>query len=175
MDLVVARPDDVDAIMALRDAAATWLLGKGVQQWRPGELPRTVIERRVAAGDTFVARGGADGIHATVTIDFADEHTWGSRGVDGTAGYVHTLVVHPDAAGDGLGREIMRWSEARVAAQGRVACRLDCAEGNAALQDWYRRLGYVHVGRRDYGSAWFAVVLLERRLAARGSEPTTAT
>lgn len=39
MELVVAGPEHVDAILELRDAAATWLLGKGVRQWQPGELP----------------------------------------------------------------------------------------------------------------------------------------
>ena len=70
-------------------------------------------------------------------------------------------------AGDGLGRQIMRWAEARIATHGRVLCRLDCAERNTALQAWYRSQGYVHVGRHDYGAAWFPVVLMERRLAPR--------
>lgn len=164
MDLVVARAEHVDAVLALRDAAAVWLLAKGVQQWTPGELPRTVLSRRIEAEQMFVLPDLRGGLRATVTIDFADEHTWGARGDDGRAGYVHTLVVHPDAAGLGLGQIIMRWAERRIVAGGRDLCRLDCAERNLALQAWYQKLGYRHVGRRDYGTAWFSVVLFERAL-----------
>jgi GNAT superfamily N-acetyltransferase len=91
-----------------------------VRQWQPGELPRAVVARRIAAGETFVAPDGGGGIRATVTLDFADASTWGERGDDGTAGYVHTLVVDPAAAGDGIGRQIMPWAEVRIAARGRV-------------------------------------------------------
>jgi ribosomal protein S18 acetylase RimI-like enzyme len=164
MHLIVARTEHVEAVLALRDAAAEWLLDKGVQQWTPGELPRRVVARRIEAGETYVLPDSHGRIRATVTIDFADEHTWGVRGADGRAGYVHTLVVHPDVAGSELGRRIMRWAEGFIADAGRVLCRLDCAESNDALRNWYRQLGYREVGRREYGTAWFSVVLFERAL-----------
>jgi ribosomal protein S18 acetylase RimI-like enzyme len=103
---------------------------------------------------------------ATLTLDLADEQTWGERGTDGRAGYLHTIVVAPDHIGAGLGRALVRWAEQSIREMGRQLSRLDCSEANEQLRLWYRQQGYEEVGRKDYGDRWFPVTLLERDLGA---------
>ena len=43
----LASRDDVAAVVDLRDGAARWLLGRGIEQWRSGELPTGWFERLV--------------------------------------------------------------------------------------------------------------------------------
>lgn len=160
----LARDADIDAVLALRDRAAIWLQGRGIDQWEVGQLPRAVVERRFGANTLFVLRDCDDGLLATITVDFEDVHTWEQRGLDAEAGYIHTVIVAPEHAGEGIGVRLIEWAEARIVEHGCTTSRLDCAEGNPLLREWYRGLGYREVGRRDYGDVWFPVTLFERHL-----------
>ena len=159
-----AGQDDVDAILELRNQAAIWLADRGINHWKAKPLRRAVIDRRLQNRETFVIRSVNGALIATLSLDFDDEFTWGPRGADGMAGYVHTIVVAPERIGDGIGRWFVQWAEQEIVKSGRHLSRLDCAEGNPGLRAWYRRLSYREVGRRDYGDAWFSVTLFEKEL-----------
>jgi GNAT superfamily N-acetyltransferase len=172
LDIELADTADAVAVLRLRDSAANWLGRRGIEQWRPGELPLRVVEERIAVSHSFVLRSREDTrLVATVTISFDDEFTWRPQGLDGLAGYVHTLVIDPILIGSGLGQRLMNWSETYIADAGRRLCRVDCAEGNPKLRSWYLNLGYKEVGRREYEEAWFPVTLLQRNLTQPSPAP----
>ena len=80
----------------------------------------------------------------TLALQWSDDETWGD--IPGDAGYVHGLAIRRDFADQGLGRELLRWAEARVAASGKKYLRLDCVAENRALNEYYRRAAFSYRG-----------------------------
>jgi protein-tyrosine phosphatase len=155
-----ATVEDAAAVVRLRDAAAEWLLSRGIEQWRPGELTNVRIAARAEAGELFVCR--VDGVvAAAVVVADQDSAVWGA--VAGDAGYVHTLVVDRRHAGRGLGRRVLAAVE-RLIATRHARARLDCVSTNTRLRAYYRDAGYREVGERDLGAGWSPVTLFEKRL-----------
>lgn len=163
--IVVASVEDVDTVLSLRDEAATWMVEHGINQWSPGELPRGMIEDRVAEGSVFLVRARYGKPVGTVTVLWSDELIWGQRPPD--AAYVHMLVVAEGLRGTGLGPALLAWVEARAAERGRRFARLDCIRDNRRLRDWYEDAGYVHVGDKEFTEPSWArpVALYEKRLS----------
>lgn len=169
--VVTASAADVEVILALRNEAAHWLIERGIDQWFPGETPRSWIENRVSEGSAFLLLGPDAKTIGTVTVLWSDEVMWGDRAAD--TGYLHMLIVTSRMRGTGLGRALLVWAETHVAARGRPTCRLDCASGNRRLRQWYEQAGYVHVGDKEFDQPSWArpVALYEKRLLA----PETGT
>lgn len=145
--LEVAGTADVDALLVLRDELAAWMEASGIDQWHPGELAREKVASWVEAGLVLVrpARHGDAGdvpLLGAIAVLPDDPEFWGATGEDGTAGYVHLLMVRRQAHGRGLGDELLGGAEARIAATGRGLARLDAASDNARLSAWYERRGY---------------------------------
>jgi GNAT superfamily N-acetyltransferase len=76
--------------------------------------------------------------------------------------YLNRLAVVPARWGEGLGRFCMADVEARARAAGAHAVRFDAVAANAALLQFYRRLGYVERGPHRIGA--LAVTCFERVL-----------
>ena len=161
--LVAGTTADAHAVVGLRDTAAEWLLSRGIEQWRPGELAVDVLAAKAAAGQLYVRREqGA--IVAAVVITWSDPAIWGVD--DGAAGYVHTLVTDRRHSGRGLGLSVLADAEQLIAGQGRSRVRLDCVGTNDGLRAYYRAAGYHEVGERSFGagSSWSPMTLFEKRL-----------
>ena len=163
--VVEATDSDTDALLGLRDAAARWLLDRGIDQWRVGEIPYS-WER----GDdyfVFVLWHGEDRV-GTVTILWDDPVIWGEQPV--TAGYVHNLIVARPFGGQGLGLGLLQWAENYVAGSGRSLARLDCGARSRKLRDLYESVGYRWV--RDQQYTWLgpdqALALYEKVLPDGG-------
>jgi protein-tyrosine phosphatase len=152
---------DAAAVVRLRDAAAEWLLSRGIEQWRPGEASEAGVVARAGAGELFVVRD-RDEVVAAVVIVSSDPEIWGAR--PGDAGYVHTLVIDRRRAGHGLGRRVLARAEAHIAGRGATYARLDCVAGNDRLTAYYGDAGYTEVGRRTFDRSWPPVALFEKRL-----------
>src|SRR5699024_10911772 len=156
VELVLAGAADAEAIVALRDHLARWQISRGISQWQPGEINPDVVAAQAAGGQWFVLRAesGAVGspVRATARVINADTHTWGAeQGADGTAGYLHALMVHRDFAGRGLGAAVLTWFEQFTLACGRLVGRLDCVATNRPLRRYYTGHGYTEHGVTDFG------------------------
>ncbi|MGC0271470.1 GNAT family N-acetyltransferase [Pseudactinotalea sp. Z1739] len=170
--MAMATAADAGGIVALRDHLARWQISRGIQQWRPGEVDPAVIADQASGGQWFVLRdlsgsGGAAGVIATARVLNADPHAWGSDlGNDGTAGYLHALMVHRDHAGQGLGAAVLCWFERFTLACGRTLARLDCVAGNAVLRAYYTGHGYHEHGITEFGPdrQWRPVMRLQKVL-----------
>ena len=159
---------------SLREEAARWMVDRGVEQWWPGELPRTLIQDRVADDQVFLfLLEPIREVIGTVSVAWSDETCWEKRSDD--AGYVHMLVVAAPFRGQGRGRQLLDWAERYIAASGKRWARLDCVRTNSALRRWYESQGYVHVGDRDFTvPAWASpVALYEKLLPAVSPFPAT--
>ena len=139
LELTQAAPEEAAAIRAMMAEVTTWLLERGIRQWTEAP-PAGYLAEKARRGELYVARQGAP-IVGTLSLQWADPETWGARPAD--AGYVHNLAVRRAFAGHGVGRRLLEWAEAQVAAAGRPYLRLDCWAENPALIRYYEQAGYV--------------------------------
>jgi protein-tyrosine phosphatase len=152
MRVSTACSKDVEGLVALRDDLARWLLGRGVDQWRPGEVRRDWIEHEVAQGFVHVVRR-RDQLVATVTVTWEDPIVWSDQ-IE-SAGYLHRLMVDRRWAGHRVGAVLLAWAEAHIRASGRTIGRLDCVRSNRELRDYYESFDYKLVGYQDFPDiAW---------------------
>lgn len=74
-------------------------------------------------------------------------------GYDGHRGWINYLAVEPNRQRQGLGRRLMAWAEAALAARGCPKINLQVRQGNEAVLGFYAALGYaddrvVSLGKR---------------------------
>ncbi|MFH8371225.1 N-acetyltransferase [Streptomyces sp. NPDC018031] len=167
----LADHSDIPELIRLRDAAARWQQGSGIDQWRPGELGADHFAARLRDGEVWLATLGPDGPSAGAwELWWEDVAAWGPQ--PPVAGYVHRLMTDRETAPPGAGRTMLAAAERRIAAAGRTLCRLDCLSNNARLRRYYQDAGYTVVGETPakHGDAGkrYAVTLLEKRLAPGG-------
>jgi protein-tyrosine phosphatase len=154
-----ATPDDADSVFALLEAAAEWLVSRGIRQWLPGEVPMDWLLGRIAAGEVWVATlEGA--LVGSFRLIWSDEPSWGVQPDD--AGYVHGLVVNRGFAGRGIGRRLLERAEQIVAEAGKPYLRLDCLTPNDALVEYYLCAGFRLAGEKRWEQR--ATQLFEKRV-----------
>jgi protein-tyrosine phosphatase len=168
--LSVRRADeaDVPVLVGLRDAAARWQIGRGIDQWKPGELGDDHFRARLADGEVWLATLGPGGpVAGAWELWWADPAAWGTR--PGAAGYVHRLMTDRGTAPPGTGLRMLAEAERRIADAGLDLCRLDCLADNAGLRAYYAAAGYTVVGEQPAKSGGpkgsYAVTLLEKPVA----------
>ena len=129
----------------------------------PEEFPRGPYEESIAAGEVYLLRRGGAPV-GMLLLQWSDRELWGDVPED--AGYVHKLAVRRAYAGEGLGREMLRWAEGEAAAAGKRYLRLDCMADNPPLRAYYERAGFEPRGV-VYGAGWSAC-LYEKRVGVYG-------
>jgi 8-oxo-dGTP diphosphatase len=147
--LARATPADVDAFIALLEAAASRLTARGIAQWRPGSFAaaRTAIEHAQAAGELRVAR--IDGrLAAGLIVSARPDPIWSGLG-HARAVYLHRLVAATGFAGSGIGARVLAEVEREAREAGLEYARLDCVADNVKLARWYQSLGYFPRGTVD--------------------------
>jgi GNAT superfamily N-acetyltransferase len=157
-----AHLDDAPALHALRIQVENWLAGKGLVQWGQGRVPLETIRSQIDQGLWWLHRDG-DQIKAAMLVLEADPDFWGAAGEDGSAIYVHSLMVDRSAAGQGLGTRILEWAARHGRSLGKDVFRLDCAEHHWRLRAFYRSQGFIEVGRHELPGV-FACTLMEKSL-----------
>jgi|GEM_PF-220264 ribosomal protein S18 acetylase RimI-like enzyme len=156
-----ASDTDLDAFVELHEEAARWLWDQGIHQWEPGAFQKEWLAEPVQRGEVYLAWQG--GVPAgSIILQWADEYTWGPRPDD--AGYVHGLRVRRSAAGQGIGRALLRWAEAYAAQSGKTYLRLDCTPDNPRLIDYYLSAGFTRAEDIEIEPGW-TPARFERRIA----------
>jgi ribosomal protein S18 acetylase RimI-like enzyme len=159
-----ATDADAEAIVALRDAAARWMQGRGIAQWAPGEVGIAEMRHLVREGRVVVVRLGGRVVAAAQLVS-EDPDVWGDQADPSL--YVHGLVIDRSHAGAGLGRAVLSQVERRAVADGARYLRLDCVAGNAALRAYYCEAGFAEVGHRSFGEWRHPTTLLQKELGRR--------
>jgi ribosomal protein S18 acetylase RimI-like enzyme len=131
-------------VLSILEEAARWLECREIEGWKPGSFCRRRIADRIGRGEMYLARLAGRSF-GTFALQWSDEEVWGDVPED--AGYVHGLAVRRDFAGQGLGRELLRWAEERAALSGKEYLRLDCLAENRRLNEYYERAGFRRRGR----------------------------
>jgi GNAT superfamily N-acetyltransferase len=135
-----ARPDEIEAVLAVLADAAAWLQTQGVEQW-PDRFPTDWVMPAIGAGETWLAEREGQ-IVGSLVVQWDDALFW--DGYPSDAGYLHRLAVRRH--GGGLGARLLLWAEDHAAAEGKTYLRLDCVASNESLRAYYERAAYQYVG-----------------------------
>jgi ribosomal protein S18 acetylase RimI-like enzyme len=158
-----AQPADASDVEALLDAAATWQQSRGIGPWTPGRFGDE-IHLAIASGELFVARrdGALVGCFLLEAHDSPVFSRWlKEQGRDAApAAYLGRLAVAREAAGRGLGLELLDAACAIAGGSGIEYVRLECPADNLRLRRYYLDAGFEHCGdvhvRGPNGEHWVA-------------------
>ena len=152
MEIRLASAADLDGVAAVYDAIHdAEAEGKAVTGWARGVYPtRATAEAALARGDLFVLEeGGAilgTAVINQIQVDVYADAPWMHDVPQDRVCVLHTLVIRPDAAGNGYGSAFIRFYEDYAAAHGCSELRIDTNARNTAARAMYAGRGYREIG-----------------------------
>ena len=151
----------MDAAVAILNAAADWLLARGIRQWTT-TYPRELYQRAQDRGENFgLFEGGR--LVAIVTITSGPPE-WQVELGGQTVRWITKLAVAPDCHGRGLGRRLAEQALEQLRRGGATRAWLDCRNG--PLVAFYESLGFERITNKvvDFATGPLDVVLMKNDL-----------
>lgn len=165
--LAIARATsaDYDAIMAILREAADWISARGAPPWKHwyADVGVRILRDRIEHHEVYLASCDAVPV-ATLTIQWDDAETWGERGLDGTAGYIHAIAITRTVGGLRVGERLLEWAVHQIAARGRQFARLDTIASNAVLCRYYGEHGFQALETVTLFGGMYTARLFEREV-----------
>lgn len=94
--------------------------------------PDLVIDKKIEFGDDLIF----------VAVDEGDVIGTVLAGYDGHRGWIYSMAVTPAHRNKGLGSELLRFAEEKLAEKGCLKVNLQIMEGNEAVESFYISNGY---------------------------------
>ena len=151
-----ATAADLDGIEAIYDAIlAKEEVGPVYTNWQRGKYPTRVHARQALdAGTLYVGEenGFLWGVVNLNSIQLPeyDDIPWSIAADREQVGVIHTMCIHPAAAGQGRARQLVTFCEEESRRQGKTVIRLDTWEGNIPANAMYPKLGYRFAGATEF-------------------------
>ncbi|WP_338556346.1 GNAT family N-acetyltransferase [Paenibacillus sp. KS-LC4] len=156
-----AAPHDLEAMLRLYKEAARWIYeAKGLRQWSEDAFTMEYLYNFIKEKEVFVAYLQGE-LAGCFSVEWDDEPIWGEQ-FHMDAGYVHRLAVARSIKGQGIGAQLLAWSEAYIREREKSFMRLDCMAENPSLNAFYVSCGLNLCGRYD-AEGWSAN-LYEKKL-----------
>ncbi len=152
MTIRKATSRDIDAIEKIYDRIHEEEdAGKITTGWITGVYPvRGTAEAALNRDDLFVYDSDGEVLAAAVInqtqVDVYADCDWEYKAADSEVCVLHTLVVDPNAAGKGIGTELVAFYESYAKDLGCTALRMDTNARNTAARSLYAKLGYIESG-----------------------------
>ncbi len=168
----VADLDAVEAIYsAIHDEEEA---GRASVGWQRAIYPtRQTAETALEQGELFVLEDGGEIVGAGVLNQTQPEQyaecVWTYPALPSQVLVLHTLVIAPDCAGKGYGKEFVAFYEAYAKGLGCTALRIDTQEKTRAARGLYARLGFREAGcvyGVFSGMPGITLICLEKSLSA---------
>lgn len=143
---------DIPGVVRIYDKIhALESVGKGSTGWRQGIYPtRQDAQAALEAGELFVyEEGGLVLAAARINQEQVPEYAlcdWAQKAPAEQVMVIHTLVVDPDRAGEGIAGGFVRFFEEYAREKGCPYLRLDTNEKNLPARALYRKHGYRESG-----------------------------
>lgn len=134
-----AAPTETEAVAAVLQESAVWLIEKGEKLWELGELDAEKIAEQVNDGMFWLARVNGE-TAGCVRFQLTDEEYWGDVPHSDSA-FVHRLAVKRGFAGQGVSEALIDFAKAKAKNLGKKYLRLDCAE-RESLCRLYESFGF---------------------------------
>jgi ribosomal protein S18 acetylase RimI-like enzyme len=158
-----AKIEDLETILGLFKEAAEQLQQKGNNQWQHWINPTPQyferVTRDLTAGAFFLVKKKGETVGMFRLIP-SDEEYWGKT--DDVAMYLHSFVVKPSFAGQGIGSEVLKMVEKQLHEQGIPLFRLDCKADNEPLCNYYKNQGFMPIRLQEMPH--YAVQLFEKKV-----------
>ena len=142
-----AEKHEIPIVFDLIMARVRWMDEVGIRQWNvtdyAGCYPPAHYEAARLRGDLFVLTDDSD-IVACAVLRKDDERWPDAMQAAEPAFYLHHLATRVGAKGAGL--IFLQMAEEYALLEGKTRLRLDSADDNAFLADFYTAQGYVPVG-----------------------------
>jgi ribosomal protein S18 acetylase RimI-like enzyme len=155
------QDSDVDAAVAILDAAAEWLLARGIRQWTT-TYPRELYQRAQERGENFGLFDG-DRLVAIVTVTAAPPE-WEAELRNQDVRWITKLAVAADGHGRGFGRRLAQETLEQLRREGAPSAWLDCRNG--PLVTFYESLGFTRITNKivEFPTGPLDLVLMKRDL-----------
>ena len=164
---------DIPAVAAIYDKLHTEEeAGRATIGWIRGVYPTEDTARQaLSRGDLFVQEDGGAIVGAAIInqtqVDAYYGGPWQYAAEDNEVMVLHTLVIDPDAAGRGFGKQFVAFYEDYAIQNGCKVLRMDTNSRNLRARAMYAKLGYREAGIVPCvfnGIAGVGLVLLEKML-----------
>lgn len=143
-----AENHEVQLVFDLIMGRVKWMDDVGIRQWNvtdyAGCYPPEHYEAARQRGELFVMTDEAKEIIACAVLKQEDERWPQTMQAAEPAFYLHHFATRVGAIG--VGRVFLQKAEEYAAAQGKTRFRLDSADDNPFLTDYYTALGYMPMG-----------------------------
>ncbi|WP_297719124.1 GNAT family N-acetyltransferase [Intestinimonas sp.] len=152
-----AAAADLEAVSAIYEAVLDReeATGNRYTNWERGVYPcRATAEKALKEGTLYVETAGeavvgCANLNQVQPPEYA-KIPWTVAARPKEVLVIHTLCIHPDAAGGRWGRRFVAFAEGLAAGKGCKAMRLDTYEGNAPAAAFYPKLGYRLAGETEF-------------------------
>lgn len=149
-----ARPDDLPRLVEIEDAAETTFPALSMDfDPLPGGTSVAELAPYAESGRAFVAADGCDRPVGYLLLD----------PVDGAA-HIEQVSVHPDHAGQGIGRELIERAAAWARAHGFASLTLTTYVDVPWNGPYYERLGFRHLASSEETAGLRAIRAHERQV-----------
>ena len=155
------QDNEVDAAVAILNAAAEWLMARGIRQWTT-TYPRELYQRAQERGENF-GLFEDDRLVAIVTVTGAPPE-WQAELSGRDVRWMTKLAVAADCHGRGLGRRLAKKTLEQLRRDGAPHAWLDCRNG--PLVAFYESLGFERITNKvvHFATGPLDVVLMKREL-----------
>jgi ribosomal protein S18 acetylase RimI-like enzyme len=158
-----ASVEDLATVLELFKGAAERLRLKGINQMQHWLNPPSAYLERVTQdlmSGAFLLVKKADNTVGMFRLMPSDEEYWGKT--DEVAMYLHSFVVKPSFAGQGIGSEVLKMVEKQLHEQSIPLFRLDCKADNEPLCNYYKNQGFTPIRLQDMPH--YTVQLFEKKV-----------
>ena len=152
-----ARPEDIDAIMAIVGDAQKALAELGIDQWQDGYPTRDIILRDIDLGQGYLCDDATEGIIGYSAIVLTGEEAYcqiDASQWNTSKDYVvvHRLCIRNALRRKGIATELMQYAITKAKEANLSGFRIDTHKGNIRMLSLLERLGFKYTGRILYES-----------------------
>ena len=142
-----ATLDDIDVILGITKACATYMIDQGIYQWNDQYPNRKTFENDVKRSELYLVEHNKKVVGCIVLTPVKDDEyvpiQWCAK--DHNI-YIHRLAVHPTFQGQGVAQQLMTFAEKFAQEKGYLSVRLDTFSRNNRNQKFYETRGYKRLG-----------------------------
>lgn len=144
----LAKAKDIDIIMSITNACASFMIAKGIHQWNEHYPSRDAFINDFERGELHVLETNR-GLIGSITIStYMDKEyipvEWLTNSENNL--YIHRLAIDPDHQGQGHAQQLMEYAERHAIKNGYSSIRLDTFSQNDRNQKFYELRGYKRLG-----------------------------
>jgi ribosomal protein S18 acetylase RimI-like enzyme len=142
MKILLSKPEDLDQLFQLYDAATAYQKEVGLKSWQG--FDRSLVIQEIEAGRQYKIIVDNE-IACVFLITDRDPLIWQEKDKDPSV-YIHRIATHPKFRGKHFVKEIVKWVKQYALEHQKAFIRLDTGSGNERLNNYYRSCGFNYLG-----------------------------